>query len=1087
MSDSRSIRHGVSAAELADVAEVCVLSGDEEAVWGQAVDVMDCDFDGVITGVEFDDFRLSMAGENLFGELYSAPLATELRHRLFAEAEKLFYQTPAADLVLLTRQLEILEQAQAAALAAEERFHSGGLTERLLAKDGTAWTQYGHAKENLASALDQARLALEEGCYDELPRKLKIAKARLQGVKDLWQSYLNSLDESAGAAAESSKGVVKAAVATEIVLGAGLMALPGAATVSTTTTVGASLSVSVFGHAAAATLVPPLLVGAQHAQPPQENGIQTVKTRDDEEENSDRLHTSEELVQQAQAALTHLQNTGTLNLDFGRFIIEAHLAEDHAANAPFFDAIWQEFQNRRGDNFELAEKLWSFLPEAAFTKKIDAIRRRLYADGSFTGYWAGQAQMNKGLNLDVLMNQTDAGGNCTFRNLTLVSYMTETDFPRHDDWTPGVQKLPAHIQPVLYNAESNEVWDLSSGQIKTGVDGTIYQPGVMLWSYAATKTNSNAEPPAFLIIAEPSQESLEDLASDKKTPQDLAPSLPSTNSLFRKIPGRFVPGAEPFTPDDAPKFAFVSYRDSDRPESEKENSQDSPDTISANGSQQGQMGTEEILLIKPQIMTRTQADMSLKKRPLNSEKNCTRFRFGCFEYDSLSAMTRLFNNQFSPYYFDTTYPQTLVFANPHHALIYESHENDRQRLDYLKFLADNRLREEMQSELGKKFLGVFLDPKTITAFTKDDWQELFSFRFRLEEVHKKTNYEYQAVREHMVQISKQRNDQVNLAALGDWRDFPDRAYDMPALMNLVDAMAGFSATIASHPKDALTFLNSLPPELQYEWLSHTNRWVPDAGINQNPWTPLMNLVADPTQVGFSEKNQTPPAAAGWPKLELKKFLPDDSQPIKLVAEANIVGLENLGTGHFAVQTPEGKTIQKKSENQAPPSPVLAKTIIDPKTMFEILRFDANTNGDGNRTLVRFTPDFSAEFQKLNASGLHDKWFADRFHHIIDHRLNLGANNVFLGLDPANPTRSLIVSQTSFSSGYGVAERSTRPIPNDLAILLTALRDRNPQAFSQMFPKDAVNPTTLPSPDIIGTQMSKPLYPSGPEKGGGEFY
>jgi hypothetical protein len=1061
------------------------LSRDEDTALTDALTTADANSDGLVDEWEWSDFQTTTEAQTLFDDLYDGESANGLRHKIFSEIGTLL-AGGILEFVSVEKRLAALDGAERALTEQVTNFETDVPLSKLIREHSSYWTQYQRFKTRFEDTLILAHQMEDSGDFETIPRQLDVAAAELRGAQTLWQGYLRDVATVFGHAANVSGDVVAGAAAIEAVLGTGGLALGELVPVAAAGTLSVGLHTGIAtsflpDYAAEDTSVP-------SATPPLEeipvSAAETAEITEDAPPAEDiRLRTADELAAEAKARLVEFGKTGAVGGDMGRFLLEANLAADYDKNAPYFPDILKEFDARRTAHFQAAQQAWGFTDASSFREKIDALRKRFYMDGSFTAYRKGQAQLSDGLTLDGLLNGDMAGGNCDFRNQALISYMTDPRFPQSADWTPGVQFLPFHVQPVLYNAKENQVWDLSSGAIVTGVAGPVYHPAIMLWSYAQGRAQIEASPDDNLVIAKP-----DGAAATEKEGESSAASgdsidvvtgiigvglgLPAlialgTNTVFHyPTAGMSSSGGVPNIPD----FAFETYSDSQEVGPVGTQSE----SVESSGGKSGWASlftksfsdNERELQVKTFGEVAARAGAGDKTFDVSWDSQFVRFVKSSELFTSLLT-TNLDDND-----------RYLVFKNPDHARTFANLSDPQEKDDFLKYLTDLSLRAQMGTPDIKDLLRFIKDPQ---SFATAGSARLRAMRSSLYEPF--TTYS---------RMEYHRSDLSHTDVFeGRFESWPT-AMEFPALMEFKETSAALTRQIAADPGLFIAFINGLPEPSRFEYLElilTISDYAHASGIDLD--ASLMAWIKDPAKVKIDNQGQTPPPSGGWPRPRVPKInLPESAslQPITIqilddadegapragkstkndaetAVDESMPALPNAQPNPFIDAHPSRRKTQGAATTE-PDAPI----VISPQTYLDFLHIaDVYSRHNSDSLLKRWTPALSAAVRKLNATGQYDFALGGLFEPLMNSR---SAQIVpaeyrdkelsYIGQDPADASGKTAVFQYKEdinSTSYRLTPvRAT--VPPDLFALYSDLIPRHHWVWDQTASEEDLSPRVI---------------------------
>lgn len=1041
------------------------LSKDEDAALTDALTTADANADGLVDEWEWSDFQTTTEAKTLFDDLYDGESANGLRHKIFSEIGTLLAGGGILEFVSVEKRLAALGGAERALTEQVTNFETDVPLSKLIRDHSSYWTQYQRFKTRFEDTLILAHQMEDSGDFENMSRQLDVAAAELKGAQTLWQGYLRDVATVFGHAANVSGDVVMGAAAIEAVLGTGGLALGELVPVAAAGTLSVGLHTGIAtsflpDYAAEDTSVP-------SATPPlEEIPVSTAETAEIMEDappaENIRLRTADELAAEAKARLVEFGKTGAVGGDMGRFLLEANLAADYDKNAPYFPDILKEFDARRTAHFQAAQQAWGFTDASSFREKIDAIRKRFYMDGSFTAYRRGQAQLSDGLTLDGLLNGDMAGGNCDFRNQALISYMTDPRFPQSADWTPGVQFLPFHVQPVLYNAKENQVWDLSSGAIVTGVAGPVYHPAIMLWSYAQGRTQIEASPDDNLVIAKPDGAVATTTDGEgSATSGDgmdavtgiigVGLGLPAlialgTNTVFHyPTAGMSSSGGVPNIPD----FAFETYSDSQEVGPVGTQSE----SVEPSGGKSGwaSLFTKSFSDNERELQVKTFGEVAARAGAGDMTFDVSEYSIFVHFAKSAELFTVL-----SPININDN-DRYLVFKNPDHARTFANLSNPQEQDDFLKYLTDLSLRADMDTPDAKDLLRFMKDPQ---SFARADRTRLKALQSSV--LKPFITYNHMSIHRELIYVT----DVFKKTPQSTWPS----AIEFPALMESQETAVALQRQIETNPGLFIAFVNGLPEQNRFEYLGlilNISDYAHASGIDLD--ASLMAWIKDPAKVKIDNQGQTPPPSGGWPRPRVPKInLPESAslQPITIqvlddadegapragkstkndaetAVDESMPALPNAQPNPFIDAHPSRRKTQGAATTE-PDAPI----VISPQTYLDFLHIaDVYSRHNSDSLLKRWTPALSAAVRKLNATGQYDFALGGLFEPLMNSRSTQivppeyrGKPLAYVGLDPADASGKTAVFQykedINLASYRLIPVRAT--VPPDLFALYSDL-------------------------------------------------
>tara|TARA_Y100000590_G_scaffold351040_1_gene403150 strand:- start:2006 stop:4465 length:2460 start_codon:yes stop_codon:yes gene_type:complete len=149
--------------------------------------------------------------------------------------------------------------------------------------------------------------------------------------------------------------------------------------------------------------------------------------------------------------------------------------------------ILYETLNRNYSEEEASKKaqMYLFLHESDLKKQKKLKEKGLSAE-DFINQWAQMQNLEytKGYKkgaFEIINFYENGKGNCEASTKKIIGDLLKTGFTPPKGFQLGVQFLPKHVQPVLFNPKTHEVRNLVTDERVTTVLGPIYRPEVIAW------------------------------------------------------------------------------------------------------------------------------------------------------------------------------------------------------------------------------------------------------------------------------------------------------------------------------------------------------------------------------------------------------------------------------------------------------------------------------------------------------------------------------------------------------------------------------------------------------------------------------
>lgn len=943
------------------------LAPDEEALLRDALSETDQNVDGAVDVFEFEDWKISLAAEGIFTGLYNDEISSALTRKIFFDLEILLSSTKEPTSARLEKKLHALDEMRDELAAKEPRqTENVFVTNDIFAASRPHFEAFARARENFNAALDAAEAMLENGDWSALDFQIQDGLQNYEKAKISWDKYQSETRTDLDAWQDLSEDMAVGAATTEAVLVTGGLA---AAAESGAAALKWAAWSSLVAHAGPYTLY------TDHVQDASLRGLQERPptlpkefplTADAEvlasaEEaapanEAERLHTETELIGIATQIFIGFLQTGQVDADLGQFIVEANLAEDYAGRARYFPKIWEEFQARRTANFTAAAERFGFTAFGTFENAIEELRKSLYVDGTYAAYWRSHTLLADGLDLDQMLAEYGLGGNCDFRTQVLVSYMLDPRFPKHPDWEPGVQLEPGHIQPVLYNAKTRQVWDLQSDEITDGVANPVYQPALLFWAYVAKRNFIPAVPHEALLIATP------DGTAAPHSNDFALPDFPlGTDSLFAYPPQ--LPSITDLAKD-IPEFAFETFSSSG------ERDLGSSSGGSSYGTATSPAGLSVGLAISFwQWLTKDRRPIELAsledywqhvedgeklKADVNAaisdnakyEKLTKSYKAFVRELTSFRANTQAFG------FVETDNQRLLIFATATQATIYAGLGDAKEKLDYLNFLTDQKIRDTLKDPATADLLKILAVPEFVVTIPDENLSKARVLWDKIIAIEGNSGYPYQEASQKLT------GSIVNGLKLSEY----------PAGLEIQSRLDDLKARFTADPGGFLVFVNSLPETRRKIY------WglVGSSFMNSKRYEdliPLLEFASDPAQVRFSQNEQTPLSVRpfGYVAVPLPQGVESDAVPIQILAETEIHNLDDTTKNRVTTPFYDGANSSADfSEKQnALESASKAPVVLSPEMLLLLIEWqsDVFTDTKYKPPSDRWTPEISEYFLK----------------------------------------------------------------------------------------------------------------------------
>lgn len=173
--------------------------------------------------------------------------------------------------------------------------------------------------------------------------------------------------------------------------------------------------------------------------------------------------------------------------DFGSFLIESEtISSENHEDDELHEAVQSRWSEEAAD--------FSAMGGMDGTEAVRTIMKRLFST-HLSMYVKKNARMS-----DFLKG---AGGNCEAQVKLILSAMAAAQIRLAPSQSIGVQVFGDHVQVVIYDRKTNEVWDLMSGKTVNVVDAPIYDPHILYQAYLKGEDEFSPVADRDLIIVEP--------------------------------------------------------------------------------------------------------------------------------------------------------------------------------------------------------------------------------------------------------------------------------------------------------------------------------------------------------------------------------------------------------------------------------------------------------------------------------------------------------------------------------------------------------------------------------------------------------
>lgn len=124
---------------------------------------------------------------------------------------------------------------------------------------------------------------------------------------------------------------------------------------------------------------------------------------------------------------------------------------------------------------KLIQDIGLSLPDwADFFNSVHGIMGGLFS-GCMRDYTQGQ-----GLMANMLLG---GGGNCQANTKLTVAVLSHFGWSQHGPWQLGVQVFSDHVQPVYYNGQTREVWNLLANKVERTIKAPIFDPRILAYAF----------------------------------------------------------------------------------------------------------------------------------------------------------------------------------------------------------------------------------------------------------------------------------------------------------------------------------------------------------------------------------------------------------------------------------------------------------------------------------------------------------------------------------------------------------------------------------------------------------------------------
>jgi hypothetical protein len=209
----------------------------------------------------------------------------------------------------------------------------------------------------------------------------------------------------------------------------------------------------------------------------------------------------------------------------------------------------------------------------------------------------------------------------------------------------------------------------------------------------------------------------------------------------------------------------------------------------------------------------------------------------------------------------------------------------------------------------------------------------------------------------------------------DFKQRLSNLHEFPASLELQSSLDHLAARFSSNPAGFFVFINSMPSSLRREYLALIAEIFTDS-YRFEELNLLLRYVADDTKVQFSETGQTSLAqyGFGYKKIDLPEGDSDEATPIQIIAEAEMVNLDERI--RHAVEIPGFENGTADVTNLRPEliSATLAPVVLSPGVLLDMMmvaRHDVRLQAPGRR----LTPEMMRYYLE---GGFESEGFFDTF-------------------------------------------------------------------------------------------------------------
>ncbi len=533
-------------------------------------------------------------------------------------------------------------------------------------------------------------------------------------------------------------------------------------------------------------------------------------------------------------------------------------------------SIDQEMRARLDGNEETIDGLYEIL-QTRWSELIEGYRAILAKEGL-----AGHAAIRRVMDLlytDYLMlyERDDArltdyllylGGNCEARLKLVLATLSACGIELPEGQTFGVQvfaaniKRSGHVQPVLYDRQTNEVWDLMSGKVTNEVRAPIYDPHAL--PYAILKGYDRSERLAGrdrvdlvvsdddLLIAMPTQ------VEGKSIAQIGSAVNVSTNSSLI-----FPKGINTYSDDDVPEQAYSASPYSESPSHATASGEmaDAPSKTAAfpsGGSRDGEQASEG-------------------SRNTNKSKFAPRPRWETMTNDAFMKIKSKHDGGYI-HRWDPDFRfvrgngrHRILFRIPEQKEHFDRLETDAQRSAFILQLLHKSITAKLQQNRMKGAFALLDNPGADPSVFTDRIEGIDVYMTQSDrfvsashgaEKHADTAVELFLQTKILDQFEEMSHSKRKKAIAEYVRSELTRTHPLYRLLS--EKREQLAKRIEAHPEEFIAFIDRLTSKGRshfFRFLSDgtTNRGMRSARKTNRSITAIANAIVDPTRIGVSDQ------------------------------------------------------------------------------------------------------------------------------------------------------------------------------------------------------------------------------------------